>query len=70
MCDGPREELVAFGQTLGLKVEWLQRVGTPREHFDLPVETRAKAIAMGAVAVSPQELVRRCVWPKLPPKGG
>jgi hypothetical protein len=65
MCDGSCDELLAFGRTLGLKDEWLQRPGTAREHFDLPTAQRARAIELGAVAVSPQEIVRRCVWPKL-----
>ena len=65
MTDGSRDELLAFGRTLGLKDEWLQRPGSAREHFDLPTAQRERAIALGAVAVSPQEIVRRCVWPKL-----
>jgi hypothetical protein len=64
MSDGPGEELLVFARRLGLRDEWLQHPGTPREHFDLPPDAREEAIALGAQPVSPQELVRRCVRPK------
>ena len=64
MTDGESEELLAFGRLLGLRDEWRQDVGTPREHYDLPPDTREAALAAGAIPVSPQELVRRCVIPK------
>ena len=65
MCDGSSDELLVFAREIGLKDEWLQRAGSEREHFDLTEESREAAIRAGAVPVSPQEIVRRCVWPKL-----
>lgn len=39
MSDLPGEEgtreLTAFAESIGLRAEWIQEAGTPREHFDL-----------------------------------
>ncbi|MGV3618428.1 MAG: DUF4031 domain-containing protein [Fimbriimonas sp.] len=70
MSDGSQEELLAFARQIGVEEGRLQRAGSAREHFDLPDDLREIAILAGAVAVSPQEIVRRCVWPKLPSYAG
>lgn len=46
------EELMAFAKLLGLKPEWLQHPGTHREHFDVTMEVRKRALALGAVSIS------------------
>lgn len=58
MIADSHEELMDMANQLGLKVEWLQHEGTPKEHFDIPVHKRAQAIRLGAKAVGMKELVR------------
>ena len=55
VADSP-EELDAMAELLGLRPEWKEHPGTPREHFDLPEPHRALAVANGAVPVSRREL--------------
>lgn len=52
------EELDAMAETLGLRAEWKEDAGTPREHFDLPASHRALALAHGAVPVTRRELAQ------------
>lgn len=42
-------ELLTFARQLGMKEEWIQRRGTPREHFDLMGSRCDAAQAAGAV---------------------
>lgn len=42
-------ELIEFALSIGLKPAWIQRPGTPYEHFDLTVSKRKLALAKGAV---------------------
>jgi len=46
------EELMAAAERLGLRPEWLQHAGTRREHFDVLLGKRAKAIGIGAQEIS------------------
>lgn len=50
MADDP-DELRAFAATIGLKMLWVQRPGTYREHFDVTESVRLAAIRKGAVPV-------------------
>lgn len=50
-------ELIAFGQSIGLKASWLQRYGYTGTHFDVTESMREKAIHAGAVEVSVRGLV-------------
>jgi hypothetical protein len=52
--DRSHDELHAFAARLGLRREWFQG-----DHYDVPSEIRARALALGAVPVSSAELVRR-----------
>jgi hypothetical protein len=45
-------ELVAMATKLRLKSEWIQKPGTPDEHFDLIPSKRIMAIKYGAIPVS------------------
>lgn len=46
-------ELLAFAvDQLGLRAEWLQYPGTHREHFDVTLTVRARAIQKGAVEIT------------------
>jgi hypothetical protein len=51
-------ELHAFAAKLGLKAEWFQ--DHPVEpHYDLTVEKRAKAVALGAIETTWREFRKR-----------
>lgn len=54
VSDVSHAELHAFAATLGLQRRWFQG-----DHYDVPTEVRAAAIARGAEPVSAAELVRR-----------
>lgn len=51
-------ELLAMADAIGLRRRWLQKAGTPHEHFDVCKAKRADAIRLGAVEVSRTDLVR------------
>ena len=52
-------ELVAFARRIGLRPEWIQERGTPREHFDLVASRRSKALALGALETTTKQLAER-----------
>lgn len=53
-----RVELLAFAKRLGLRQEWLQRIGSEFEHFDVMGWERAdKAKSFGAKEVDRHRLV-------------
>jgi len=54
VSDVSAAELHAFAAALGLERRWFQG-----DHYDVPTEVRALAIARGAEPVSAAELVRR-----------
>ncbi|MCC5947422.1 MAG: DUF4031 domain-containing protein [Nitriliruptoraceae bacterium] len=54
VSDRSYDELHAFADRLGLQRRWFQG-----DHYDVPDTVRAQAIALGAEAVSAEELVRR-----------
>ncbi len=54
VSDTSHEELHAFAERLGIP-----RVAFDRDHYDLPADHYEAALAAGAVAVSPKELVAR-----------
>lgn len=43
-----REELDAMAVRIGLKRAWIQKPGTPKEHYDVTEPRRAAALAAGA----------------------
>jgi hypothetical protein len=51
LADDP-DELAGFAARLGLRPEWLQFPGTPREHYDIVEAVRRRAVAAGAVPIS------------------
>lgn len=51
MLADTHQQLMDMASELGLKPEWIQREGTPHEHFDLTEGKRLQAIGFGAVAV-------------------
>ncbi|MGL5825002.1 MAG: DUF4031 domain-containing protein [Nocardioides sp.] len=46
------DELRVFAARLGLRRSWIQKAGTPLEHFDITAGKRHQAIALGAVEIS------------------
>ncbi len=58
IADTP-EELEAFAQLLGLKKSWLQCEGTWKEHYDVTLATRHRAVEAGAVELTYRELTVR-----------
>lgn len=45
------EELLAMADQIGVQRRWLQKAGTPMEHFDISLGKRALAVALGAVEI-------------------
>lgn len=51
------EELLEMAGRIGVHRRWLQKAGTPEEHFDIALSRRALAVQAGAVEVTGRELV-------------
>lgn len=45
------EELHAFASRIGMRPEWVQYPGTPKEHYDLTDARRADALRLGAQSI-------------------
>lgn len=45
------EELLAMVDLIGVQRKWIQYPGTWKEHFDIALSKRAKAVAAGAVEI-------------------
>lgn len=60
MCADSTEELLAMARKIGLNAKWLQKKGQGpgREHFDVSMSLRAKAVASGAVEVTMRDMSR------------
>jgi hypothetical protein len=54
VSDASYDELHAFARQLGLRPRWFQG-----DHYDVPTEVRARAIALGATPVEARELIVR-----------
>jgi hypothetical protein len=61
MIADSREELDAMADKIGVARKWIQYPGTPREHYDVCLAARTKAIAAGAVEITWMELSRMTV---------
>lgn len=53
------EELLAMADKIGVNRKWIQKPGTPREHFDICKTKRAKAVKNGAIEITWMELGRK-----------
>ena len=51
------QELLAMADRIGVARGWIQRAGTPTEHFDICKSKRALALRCGAVEIGHRELV-------------
>lgn len=52
------EELLKMCDKIGVQKKWIQRAGTPREHFDIALNKRKLAIKHGAIEIGMRELVK------------
>lgn len=50
------EELLAMADQIGVAQKWLQKAGTPYEHFDISKGKRSEAVAAGAHEVTSRDL--------------
>lgn len=57
MLADSHDELIEMAQRIGVDVQWLQKPGTPEEHFDIALSKRALAVAAGAREVRSRDLV-------------
>ncbi len=51
------EELLAMAKAIGVSHRWIQDTGTNREHFDVCLSARTKAVSLGAKEITMKELV-------------
>lgn len=49
-------ELLVMADRIGISRRWIQKAGTPHEHFDIARVSRAKAVEAGAVEVTRHEV--------------
>lgn len=50
-------ELFQMADTIGVQRKWLQHAGTEKEHFDICLSKRTKALAAGAIEVDREKLI-------------
>lgn len=60
MVADTHEELVEMADRIGVSRRWIQKKGTPSEHFDICQSKRDLAIANGAKTVTMREMGR--IW--------
>lgn len=70
-----RAELDAMADRIGVARRWIQHADTPKEHYDICLAARRKALAAGAIVVTRRALVallraRRSATPVAPPGSG
>ena len=59
MAADSTEELLAMADRIGLARKWLQHAGTHKEHFDVSMSLRTKAVAAGAIEIDMRTLCLR-----------
>lgn len=52
------EELLAMADKIEVPRHWIQNAGTYREHFDVCMDKRRKALKAGALSVDPRDVMR------------
>jgi hypothetical protein len=52
------EELLSMADRIGVQRKWIQKAGTPREHFDVCMSKRRLAVEHGAVEMTPKDMAR------------
>lgn len=51
-------ELHAMADAIGVARRWLQKGGTPEEHYDISLGMRKRAVELGAIEVRQREIVK------------
>lgn len=59
MIADSRKELLDMVRKIGMSPKWIQDKGTAREHFDVCMVKRQKAIQNGAIAIGYRELATK-----------
>lgn len=59
MIADSREELDAMADRIGVARRWIQYPGTPREHYDIALAARARAVAAGEIEITQKSLAER-----------
>jgi hypothetical protein len=57
MLADTHEELIVMADRLGVDSKWIQKAGTPEEHFDICLSKRKLALAAGAIEISTRDMV-------------
>jgi hypothetical protein len=65
MIADTQAELIDMARKIGLNTQHIQYRGTYREHFDVSLGYRCKAIKAGAIPISMRDLARRTKARKL-----
>lgn len=52
-----RNELDSMADKIGVARKWIQKAGTPDEHYDVSLAMKRAAIALGAVECEPERIV-------------
>ncbi len=51
------EELLSMAEKIGVQRKWIQYPGTPKEHFDICLSKRTKALKLGAIDADREKIV-------------
>ncbi len=51
------EELLEMADKIGVQRKWIQYPGTPKEHFDICLSKRGKALELGAIDADREKIV-------------
>jgi hypothetical protein len=60
MLADTREELDAMADRIGVARKWIQKAGTPHEHYDIATVKRKLAVAAGAQEITMREMGLMC----------
>ena len=52
------EELLRMADTIGVQRKWIQKPGTPDEHFDISTSKRGLAVIAGAQEITMREMAK------------
>ena len=58
MAADTTEELLALAAKIGINRRWIQHAGTWKEHFDVCLSKRARAIEFGAIPVTRRDFAK------------
>lgn len=56
------EELNDMADKIGVQRKWIQKAGTPQEHFDICLAAKTKAITFGAVEITWDDTCNFMYW--------